>query len=470
MRKLSFTCLTLAALTGSTSLATAAQPVQPASVQPHGALQTTYVYDDGEDADVDSNASMNETREMEEGNRTAPVDESEESAAVDDAAPAEDLSTNGTHAASSDSSCDSCNSCNSCSNGNDGWCDCVGAFSMDEALGWECCPYNIGGWTNPGYTTNNVPLSQSYDDLLSFSDVPDNVNLYQQWVFIEKTVDGSCGWDLGGRVDAIYGTDAQKTQAFGNPNAGIRNRGFYDASWDHGIYGFAMPQLYGEVAYQDLSVKVGHFFTPMGYEVIPATGNFFFTHSYTMFNSEPFTHTGALATYTGYEGLTLYGGWTLGWDTGFDQLNSGNNFLGGFASELNDSVTFTYICTYGNFGWRDGGSSDSYNHSIVLVADLSEDLQYVLQSDNLRTDNPGVSAFDTIGAVNYLFYNTGEKSKLGGRIEWWKADGVSFQEFTVGWNYNVLANLVVRPEWRQDWAPGIGLDEDTFAVDAVWSY
>jgi hypothetical protein len=470
MRKLSFTCLTLAALTGSTSLATAAQPVQPASVQPQGAVQTTYVYDDGEDADVDSNASMNETREMEEGNRTAPVEQSEESAAVDDAAPAEDLSTNGTHAASSDSSCDSCNSCNSCSNCDDGWCDCVGAFSMDEALGWECCPYNIGGWTNPGYTTNNVPLSQSYDDLLSFSDVPDNVNLYQQWVFIEKTVDGSCGWDLGGRVDAIYGTDAQKTQAFGNPNAGIRNRGFYDASWDHGIYGFAMPQLYGEVAYQDLSVKVGHFFTPMGYEVIPATGNFFFTHSYTMFNSEPFTHTGALATYTGYEGLTLYGGWTLGWDTGFDQLNSGNNFLGGFASELNDSVTFTYICTYGNFGWRDGGSSDSYNHSIVLVADLSEDLQYVLQSDNLRTDNPGVSAFDTIGAVNYLFYNTGEKSKLGGRIEWWKADGVSFQEFTVGWNYNVLANLVVRPEWRQDWAPGIGLDEDTFAVDAVWSY
>ena len=74
----------------------------------------------------------------------------------------------------------------------------------------------------------------------------------------------------------------------------------------------------------------------------------------------------------------------------------------------------------------------------MLVADLSDDLQYVFQSDNLRTDNPGVSAFDTIGAVNYLFYATGEKSKLGGRIEWWKADGVSFNEFTIGWNYNVL--------------------------------
>jgi hypothetical protein len=217
-------------------------------------------------------------------------------------------------------------------------------------------------------------------------------------------------------------------------------------------------------------VKVGHFFTPMGYEVIPATGNFFFTHSYTMFNSEPFTHTGALATYTGAEGLTLYGGWTLGWDTGFDQLDGGSNFLGGFSSELNDNVTFTYISTIGNFGWRDGGSKGSYNHSIVMIAALSDELQYVFQSDNLRTDNPGVSAFDTIGAVNFHVYGATEKSKLGGRIEWWKADGVSFQEFTIGWNYNALSNLVFRPEWRQDWAPGIGLDEDTFGVDAIYSY
>ena len=45
----------------------------------------------------------------------------------------------------------------------------------------------------------------------------------------------------------IYGTDAQKTQAFGNPGAGVRNFGTYDASLDHGEYGWAMPQAYGEV-------------------------------------------------------------------------------------------------------------------------------------------------------------------------------------------------------------------------------
>jgi hypothetical protein len=448
MPKLTLACLTAVAIVVSTSFAIAAQPAQPARVQPTQARPTAYVYDDGEDDDA--NAAANESTELEES-----------------AARSEEFSDSSTYHVSDCCGCDS--SCN-CDCDNASWCDCVGDFTLDGALGWECCPYNIGGWTEMGYTSNNVPLSQTYNDLLSFNDVPDNVNLNQQWIYAEKTVDGSCGWDLGGRVDAVYGTDAQKTQSFGNPNAGVRGFGFFDASWDHNQYGFAMPQLYGEVAYHDLSVKVGHFFTPMGYEVIPATGNFFYTHSYTFFNSEPFTHTGAIATYTGFDGLTLYGGWSLGWDTGFDQLNSSSNVIGGFSSELNDSLTFTYICCAGNFGWRDGGSSDSYNHSIVLLADLSEDLQYVFQSDNLRTDNPGVSAFDTIGAVNYLFYSVGDKSKLGGRIEWWKADGISFNEFTIGWNYNALANLVIRPEWRQDWAPGIGLDEDTFAIDAVWSY
>src|SRR5690606_28962718 len=121
------------------------------------------------------------------------------------------------------------------------------------------------------------------------------------WLFAERVAANNGNWGLGGRIDAIYGVDAQKMQAFGNPGAGIRNSGSFDASWDNGIYGWALPQLYGEVANDELSIKVGHFFTPIGYEVLPSTGNFFYTHSYTMFNSEPFTHTGALATYKGIE-------------------------------------------------------------------------------------------------------------------------------------------------------------------------
>jgi hypothetical protein len=355
--------------------------------------------------------------------------------------------------------------------GKGGLLGAIEGFTLESMLG--CDPdsaWELGGWSNIAWYDNNIPLSQATDDLLSFDDIPDQLNLAQQWFYFGRTVDGSNGLDIGGRVDAIYGTDAQKSQAFGNPKAGIRNTGFWDASLDHGIYGWAIPQAYLELAAGDFSTKVGHFFTPIGWEVIPAGGNFFHSHSYTMFNSEPFTHTGFLTTYSGMENLTLYGGWTAGWDTGFTNLNSGSNFLGGFGWTITEGLTFTYLNTYGNFGWRDGGGDDSYSHSCVLVAELTDKLQYIAQSDYLRTNNFPVSTFDTIGLNQYLIYTMSDLIGLGCRCEWWKADGVSFNEVTGGVNLNVLDNLVFRPEYRHDWAPGIGLDESTVAIDAILTY
>jgi hypothetical protein len=44
------------------------------------------------------------------------------------------------------------------------------------------------------------------------------------------------------------------------------------------------------------------------------------------------------------------------------------------------------------------------------------------------------------------------------------------RELSLAWNYNLLTNLIFRREWRQDRSPGAAIDEDIFAVDAVWSY
>ncbi len=401
---------------------------------------------------------------------STPVADAGYSFVTDDAAAA----TPAAPAASGDACGSSCGCGDSCGCNSSSSCCWLSRYedcTLKDLLGMQCCDdWNVGGWTELGYMSNNVPLSQSFNDLLSFDDVPDQLNLEQQWFYIEKTTDGECGCDYGGRFDILYGTDAQKTQAFGNPRAGVRGQGSWDASFDDGEYGWAMPQAYVEVAYHDLKVKLGHFFTPIGYEVVPATGNFFRTHSYTMFNSEPFTHTGALATYEMNDCTTITAGWSLGWDTGFDQLDQGNCFVGGVTRKLSDSQTLTYMLTWGNFGWRDGGDDNSYSHSIVYVNDINDCWQYVLQSDYIRTDNPGVSQYDTIGAVNYLFYKLNDKTKLGGRYEWWKADGVSYNEVTGGVNFQVAKNLVVRPEWRQDWAPGADIDEDTFSIDAILTY
>ncbi|MBX3431926.1 MAG: porin [Pirellulales bacterium] len=346
----------------------------------------------------------------------------------------------------------------------------VEGFSLASALGLADSGLEFGGWTQIGGVTDFTPLSTASNDLLSFNDHRDRIDLHQQWFYLGKVADGSSGFGLGGRVDVVYGIDAQKTQAFGNPNAGVPGFGTWDASLDHGSYGWAIPQAYGEIAMGDLSVKIGHFFTLVGYEVVPATGNFFYTHAYTMFNSEPFTHTGVLATYSGMENLTLYGGWTAGWDTGFDSVNSGSSLLGGFSAQVSDAINFTYINTYGNFGWRDGGADESYSHSCVMIVDVTDNLQYVGQSDLVATDDSAGVAYDTVGLNQYVFYSLNDVVRLGTRLEWWKADGVSYNAITSGVNIKLLDNLMIRPEYRYDWSPGADIDQDLVGMDMILTY
>ena len=253
----------------------------------------------------------------------------------------------------------------------------------------------------------------------------------------------------------------KRTQAFSNPP------GVWDEGWDHGIYGWAIPQLYGEVAMGDFSVIMGKFFTLIGYEVVPAPQNFFFSHSLTMFNSEPFTHTGVLGTYSGFENLTLYGGWTLGWDTGFDNFNSGNNFLGGFALDLLDAVTFTYMSTYGNFGAISQTNENDYMQSCVFDVALTERFNYVFQTDYKNLDGPDG---EDVGINQYLFYSFSDAVAFGSRIEWWRNDSVSNYEYTTGVNVKLLDNLILRPEYRKDWVPANDFSVNNVACDMILTY
>jgi hypothetical protein len=343
-----------------------------------------------------------------------------------------------------------------------------------EYCGEGCCDADesaitFGGWVQFGYHNGVTPLSVNRNDGLSFNDHPHRFNLHQGWLFAEKVADGSCGLDWGFRVDVMYGVDAPQTQAFGNTGG----RWDFARSWNNGAgYGFAIPQAYAEMASGDLNVKVGHFYTLIGYEVVTAPDNFFYSHSLTMFNSEPFTHTGALATYTASDDLTLYGGWTAGWDTGFDQRFDGSNFLGGFSRALGDNATLTYILTAGEFGWRGNG----YSHSIVLDTSLTDKLNYVIQSDLVRTNDHdgngvGPGKDDDIGINQYLIYSVTDKIGLGTRVEWWKNEGRSQYAATFGANIRPMDNLIVRPEIRHDWKLARpDSTQTTFGIDAIVTF
>ena len=361
------------------------------------------------------------------------------------------------------SSCDSLASCG-CGNGAcDGGCGGgllgLGLLGGGCKLGdpWKLAPnkiagFNVGGWTSVGYhdhTTN-----------YNFNNYDGRVQLGQQWLFAEKVANGSEGLGFGGRIDYVYGTDAPDTQAFGintNPN-------HFDNPWDNGgAYGHALPQLYGEAAVGDLSVKVGRFFTIIGQEVVGATGNFFYSRQFMFYNAEPFTHTGALTTYNVDADTQLYNGYVMGWDSGFD--DNGDAYIGGVKKKLNDTFTFLYATVQGRFGSQNTSDERGSIHMAMLTAKLSEKLTYICHNDVLYTTNgAGTVQRNTFGTVNYLIYKVNDCVSIGNRFEWFNFGGAYFTDvngfqrknddnfnYTAGINYKVNANLMFRPEARWVW-------------------
>ena len=319
----------------------------------------------------------------------------------------------------------------------------------------NCRGIRTGGWLSVGYHNRDNILVNNRQD---------QVALHQAWLFREKAASRSGDWDIGYRLDLVYGIDAQDLQAFGNAPTGAPTA--WDNSWDFGSYGWALPQAYVQFANCEWDVKVGKFFSPFGYEVIGAPSNFFYSHSYTMYNTEPFTMSGVLTERQIAPGRSIILGATLGWDTGFEN-NDGGNLITGIRLQPNDFVDIALTSSIGDTGYRGTGTMSS----AVAQLQLTDSLSYVFQGDMLNLEE--VNEF---GFIHYLFNEINPCLKLGARLEWWKSDQFtvpnrSTYEFTMGANYRANANITLRPEVRFDWgALAIDPGQPIVGVDAVITF
>lgn len=345
------------------------------------------------------------------------------------------------------------------------------------------CGWNIYGFIDAGITGNREATPSRFNGVTTFNDRREGM-MNQLYMIVENTVDTeSCCWDIGGRVDTLYGTDYIFTQAIGLE---LHDDG--SQHWNSGqqFYGIALPQAYLEIGGMDLSLKLGHFYTPAGYEVVPANGNFFYSHAYTMQYGEPFTHSGALATYTYSDTTKLIGGFVNGWDA-LDRREVGGPLgpddAGAFIAGLiwsDDVLTLSY-----NFIYSEqeptviATTTERYLSSLVVTWNINCDWQYVFQNDIGIQENasPGTgftSDAEWYGINQYLFYTLNDCWKFGTRFEWFRDDdGVrvgavrpsndsvptsgfagDFFEITGGLNWTPHANLIVRPEVRYDWYEG----------------
>lgn len=347
-------------------------------------------------------------------------------------------------------------------------CD-AGAQRLLPDLG-PCGNLEISGWLNGGWLLNGA--NSNFNGPVGFGDEA-QLQLNQMYGVFQKRVDARDGFDIGGRIDLLWGSDYIFTET-----AGLERRANGGPRWNSKAdYGLALPQAYLEAGWDDLTVKLGHFYTLVGYESVMAPENFFYSHSYTMLYGEPFTHTGMLASYDWSTEWTAHAGLINGWDR-LDGSSDALGFLGGVnyspRHELYD-VAFSLVSSNEPNGA--GGSSDRTMYSMVMNLVLTENLSYVLQHDHGWQDSyfVGGAPAEWYGINQYLFYDINACWTLGARFEWFRDDdgarvaGVrpgnpylgnspgDFFQVGMGVNYRPHPNLVIRPEVRWDWHEGIGV-------------
>lgn len=327
-------------------------------------------------------------------------------------------------------------------------------FNYNETNFMKSLGVKFGGWTEIGFTGNPDDPKRS-NGPVTFNDGPNEFKLHQVYGFIEREVDTSANTiNFGFRADLLYGTDARFSSA-SNFDVSILN--------SNGERQLVFPQVYVNAFLpigNGVTATVGHFYTLIGYEVVPSTGNFFFSHAYTMQYGEPFTHTGALLSYPVNDNVTITGGVVSGWDAFFQQPA---NFLGNVAYTTDDERTsLTASLITGDV--ETDGLSNQHNrtmYSLVLEHDITDKLHYVLQHDlGVEAKTTFGRAAQWYGVNQYLFYDILPNLSSGLRVEWFRDDdgvrvlgngrGENFIGVTGGLNYTPIAGFTLRPEVRYD--------------------
>ncbi|GHT47456.1 hypothetical protein FACS189454_09850 [Planctomycetales bacterium] len=327
--------------------------------------------------------------------------------------------------------------------------------------------FDFGGWAQAGVYTN----SHGYRNGLgangpghSFTQRND-VNLNQLYLYAEKTLNTKRGFDFGWRAEALYGSDAWIVSDFNDGNFDAKSQTSRDSGFGYG-YGFSVPQLYASVGYKDLTVKLGKFYTLVGWEAVAADQEFFYSHTFGYW-AEPSTHTGAVADYKVNDRLSVSAGWTTGLSNSIENKYNDTGFLTGFTFALTDKSNIYYYTTFGktknpgnerDFG-LDVDRQDYFIQSLVFEWLPTDRWQFVTQWDLNNYTNVGVARqhSSTYSINQRVIYKLTDVWSVGTRVEWykdseysWGTEDAEYVGITFGVNFDPNKHLSIRPELRYD--------------------
>ncbi len=140
----------------------------------------------------------------------------------------------------------------------------------------------LGANVNTDSPDNNINFGQT------FTDQSNTIRMNQLLLNVERDLDPkNAGYQWGFKFTGMYGTDARVTHFMNE----------FDRS-TNGPYQFDIVELDAQAHVPTFGggtdVKLGQYPTPLGAEVIDATGNTFYSHSYIFNYGLPRKHTGLL--------------------------------------------------------------------------------------------------------------------------------------------------------------------------------
>ena len=197
------------------------------------------------------------------------------------------------------------------------------------------------------------------------------------YLIMDRVMAADGSFTIGGRADILYGSDYFLAQSRGmevNPDGSAR--------WNSNEFiGLALPQLYGEVGTNTTSVKIGHFYTVVGYEGVQSPTNFFYSHSYSYMFAGPFTQWGALLNDT-VDNWQLQAGIVNGWNNVVNTSNHAN-FLGNLKYNGDDWWSSLAVITGqeydnpGNLPTVNNAFTNRTRYSFIVSRSFTPRLEYV---------------------------------------------------------------------------------------------
>ncbi len=356
---------------------------------------------------------------------------------------------------------------------------------------------NIYGWVEGGWTyASPLPPGNVITGPV-FNTKNERIVLDQLDANVERDVDKAASakagtFDIGFRCEAMYGWDA----------GAIHSNGLLDdySSRTSPENQFDVVQAYVDVAIPvgtGLQLRVGKFVTLLGQEVIEAgssTGtpaNAFYSHSYLFTYAIPLTQTGVLGMYQVTDKLAVQAGITRGWNQSINDNNGAIDFLGQAAYTVSDKTTVTLNVSFGP-----EAAADNHDYwtvlDFILAQKISDQITVTVNADYGDAPHSGPSGSDQwYGAAGYVAWVLNPYVTLNGRGEWYHDSngftlgtpfGLNVYEATAGaWitpfpNNTIAKNLVIRPEFRYDYADRGYFDGGTShtqlmaSIDAIFSF